>query len=294
MCVTSTDVEFRVFLAELQSPLRMLRRNYVAGNAGAHLYTSASTLAYLVAYTPQYIYQSRDFFRKTVYQNDSSKNFRRFTMVGCGPGTEIIGLVDFLEFKFPEQKFNLELLLLDSHHSEWSEVRKTLLQTGLSQIPNVRATIESVDFDFDVENSLLDLVHFENSEVVTLFNVLNESKNMTNLKKNICSIWDALPVGAIFASLEQGKNIGNSVGIIPQANKKAKEIYAHLRRHVGLPNEQIPGIHLIFPEVLPTLLTETLLDGSDGCIPRKRIGYVYLVLQKTQDSVVELQSLSDF
>ena len=142
-------------LRQLQPALRHLRKSYKHQSRSSTVspgYSDSTAFAYLLAYVPGYIVQSRmafDFAGVAAMQPSP----RQIGFFCCGPCPEAVALVEILSGQLFSQSDELSLDLFDISDSNWRPVRRALLEAGCNQGRDDSPLRKVETYDFDIRQA---------------------------------------------------------------------------------------------------------------------------------------------
>ena len=149
------EAEVAEALRQLQPSLHRLRESYrhqSSSSAVSPGYSDSTAFAYLLAYVPGYIVQSRmafDFAGVAAMQPPP----RRIGFFCCGPCPEAVALVEILSGQLFSQSDELSLDLFDISDSNWGPVRRALLEVGCNQGRDGSQIRKVETHDFDIREA---------------------------------------------------------------------------------------------------------------------------------------------
>ena len=149
------EAEVAEALRQLQPALHRLRESYrhqSSSSAVSPGYSDSTAFAYLLAYVPGCIVQSRmafDFAGVVAMQPPP----RRIGFFCCGPCPEAVALVEILAGQLFSQSDEFSLDLFDISDSNWGPVRRALLEVGCNQGRDGSQIRKVEAYDFDIREA---------------------------------------------------------------------------------------------------------------------------------------------
>jgi hypothetical protein len=266
--------DFINYLRSIQDFVRRLRRSYQTHLVQVDYSDFHTQAAYLITYFPQYV-------EMTLYvlkEIDSSEAFKSFgkqsNIQGCffgsGPFPESVGLGIYLSEKFPDCK-SLKLMSCDIMADLWEPSRKIAIQQVLPHFFNGEISACSKNFNM-LSNDSLHMIgdYLQNCNLVVFQNCLNELDGcLDTFIANVDYILSEMLPNSILVLADLGQY------------SSVRELMQRVRENINQLDraEIILDCERRFRSVitLPNLISDFVLTGDDGLIPRKNIYTRYLV-----------------
>lgn len=273
-------------LKNLQLAAKNLWRKYRNDNVTVNYSDEGIQDAYLLRYFPHYtigiqnIPLLKTFFEKKL----TTKDEIGVCFFGVGPGPEILGLMELVK-KFCKKEISVLCHAFDLYADTWTYSLKILSdhvipQKGISshKIDCYKLDILSDDFIGSISDKII-----ADSQLFIFQNCLNELETEQE-DKFIDNLFDLIKAAELNSSFNLidlnsyscAQSIFNKLNTrIEQWNKDNSE--------VTLISKKLSGARLTSPHSKPDkLITENLLNGENGLIPRKYINYCYYSIAKVK------------
>jgi molecular chaperone DnaK (HSP70) len=269
----------------LQTSVKFLRQSY--HNYPVHVPYERKDIqaAYLITYFPHY-YQ---LIYKILVEDYPSifidKSKVKLVYFGGGPGPEIYGTLKFITNNRPEVT-TVDVWLFDINALQWKYSHNILQNYLLPSIvnPNIRINFSFNHCDLTelcVEKSYKAIL--SDCDLMVFQNCLNEIPvtSIGQLSENIQLFFNFLPKGAALLLSDLTGGTFAVTSLMQNLEKKISTLYKVTHLHSIIEHNSCESIQSVHH--LPSaLISQHLLDGQSGLIPRKWLKYNYSFLQKTQ------------
>ncbi|MBV9924534.1 MAG: hypothetical protein JOZ96_05780 [Acidobacteria bacterium] len=282
----NSDAERAAYLRSLKPVARSLRSSfnpYAAPHVKVDYRSRDVQSAYMLRYFPQYsqiirLVLNRLMNRRIKLPFDHEEISASF--FGAGPAPEVYGFLQFLNAGFRNIR-KVSAKTFDVISNEWAYARAITINHLIPSMWQHSVELNASNFDLSQTASAENLAQTINSSSMLVFqNCLNEiSQNLyPNVVENINSLVYAMRPESILmiidlssypAALELIERIENSV-------RSQQPVTVLIGLHEG---ERIYDA-IVFRNMLPPMITQNLLTGEDGLIPRRKIKYRCLVIRK--------------
>lgn len=283
----NTDEEKARYLQSLKPTAISLRRGFnpFAGpNVNADYRSEVVQSSYMLRYFPQYsliIGLVLDELKNRQISLPFDHEEISACFFGAGPCPEVYGFIQFLNNDFSRVR-KVTAYTFDIISDEWAYARDITEQYLISAIWQGRE-LELINNNFDLSqaDSINKLTGIINSSSLLVFqNCLNEinQKLYPNVIGNLNSLVRAMRVGSILmiidlSSYQAASNLVSQIESSIQTQNSVT-ILIGLSESAG----KYDAVSLI--KELPLTITQNLLTGDDGLIPRRYINYHCLVIRK--------------
>lgn len=282
-------------LVKAQERLKSLRNDY--RKSGDPTYSSFyDRLAYVLAYHPGHIDMAVWSFEQSgaFIQSLDSRSSLNVTILGAGPGAELVALTKHLAENFPNLQ-TLNVTLVD-RQSAWKELREIVsIPLARKQLGTCDLTVDEVKVDLlDEECRALLETSLAKADLVISHAVLSEVASCDGGDIAIDWLCERLQEGAPFLLVDLGKSPGGRAALERCANSGLKTLtYSTKSVPVGIP---------------PLRLKNSLLTGKDGLKARASIEAAMTLMVRgnipvlfpastitfTQDQQQAIESFSQF
>lgn len=269
------------YLQSLQKSVRSLR---IAYRSNIPIYVPYEMIdiqaAYLATYLPHYYQLIYKIFIEDVPNIFGNENEINLTFIGGGPGSEAYGAIKYIINNCNQVKI-IRVLILDINASTWNYSHSIVSDNIIESINHNKVEIywNSIAFDLTSEDDVSKIKHeIVKSNLLVIQNCLNEIaiNNLPKLNNNIKLLFEYLPNHAYLLMIDMTSAVRQ---ILKNLECNLVESFAPklVKSTLSSPNSR----SLISVHHRPSpIISQNLLVGSDGLIPRKYIGYDYSVLSK--------------
>ena len=283
----NTDEERARYLQDLKPTAISLRRGFnpFAGpNVNADYRSEVVQSAYMLRYFPQYsliIGLVLDELKNRQISLPFDDEEISACFFGAGPCPEVYGFIRFLNSAFSRVR-KVTAYTFDIISDEWAYARDI---TEQYLIPAVwqRRELELINNTFDLSqadsiNKLTEIIR--SSSLVVLQNCFNEinQRSYPNVNENLNSLVRAMRTGSILmiidlSSYQAASNLVSQLESSIQAQTSVTTL-------IGLTESASRYNAVALINEMPLTITQNLLTGEDGLIPRRYINYHCLVIRK--------------
>jgi hypothetical protein len=276
----NTDENRKKYLESLQEKVRNIRKAYLSFPV-RFAYTNKDTQAgYLITYVPHYsnlIY----FVLRDNRHSIAISNVDDVYFLGSGPCPEIIGLLRYLKDYVEDEKFKLNINILDIDIKEWKWSRDIVFNNVVPTYLN-GSKINRREGKIDISKKIN--VEFNDSQKIVLFqNCLNEisESNHSILIGNVQRIYEHMSIGSyliiidlnfkqvlnLISAIENNLTSKYNCNIISSVNK------GEIRNRTMQENE-------------PQIILDHLLIDRIGCenpnflLPKRKLKFIYTLIEK--------------
>ncbi len=266
--------EFINYLVSLQGFVRELRRSYQTGRVRVDYSDFHVQAAYLITYFPQYVemmlYVLREIDQAEVFQSFGQQPTIQGCFLGSGPFPESAGLGIYLAENFPDCQ-GLKLMSCDVRASLWEPSRKIAVDQVLPNFFNGQISAFSEELNMLENNSLVRISgYLQNCNLVVFQNCLNElDGNLDTFIGNMDYILSKMPPNSLLVLADLGQ-YSSVVGLMNRVRESINQL-----ERVDIIQDSERKFKSVIE--LPALITDHVLTGEDGLMPRKNIYTRYLV-----------------
>lgn len=303
-CSDNSSLDFDSFeltdyLESLKPFVVNLRKGYRTNSVRVDYSDLKVQAAYLLAYYPQYVEMTREVLASLDLEQLPFKHDRiKVCLFGAGPAPEVVGLIDFLNEKFPNVR-SIEIQIYDIFSGTWKWSRDITEYHVAPCLWKGELTIASEKLDFCEVNAFNRVEScIQESDFFFFQNCLNELPKIDVLLDNIGSLLKKMPaesqlVIADLAGFQGNVNIQERVKTYVEGLNKPAQSNLLVSRVSPRPSKfsiqagkatrfrtklQLPGV------LKQHLLTGKFSDprGSDEALltPRVNVEYILLSIQK--------------
>ncbi|MBD2280587.1 hypothetical protein [Aphanizomenon flos-aquae] len=262
---------FESYLASLQESAKYLWKSYRSTPVEVRYSDPQVQAAYLIRYYPHYVQMTLEILRLSpeIFTFPEQINACFF---GAGPCPEVAGLAQFLTEHCPETK-SMIVKIYDIASEQWKfsrDITKNFIVPRLWK-GDISGTVSK--FDLCSVNAFEVIADdISNCHIFIFQNCLNEIWNTSATQENIKFLLNRAPLNSfiIIGDLpyEQNRQLIEDIAEIANQRSDYQIIL------------QSQGIKIRSCIRIPSLVTENLLTGVDGLIPRKNINFLFLALRK--------------
>jgi molecular chaperone DnaK (HSP70) len=268
------------YLQSLQNSVKALRIAYRNNPVYVPYEKIDIQAAYLTTYLPHYYQLIYKIFIEEVPEIFKGKRSIHLTFIGGGPGSEAYGAVKYILNNCKDVE-KIHITILDINASTWSYSHQIVLKNLIEviNINNKEINWEAINFDLISDIAIKNVkTIIEKSDLLVIQNCLNEiaTINLPSLKNNIKSLFEYLP-GDGFLLLSDMTSVARPT--MKFIEKYLLESFApkFFKTTLSTPSSRC----LISVHHRPSILiTQNLLNGTNGLIPRKNISYDYSIISK--------------
>ncbi|QSV65677.1 MAG: hypothetical protein HEQ12_00965 [Aphanizomenon flos-aquae DEX188] len=262
---------FESYLASLQESAKYLWKSYRSTPVEVRYSDPQVQAAYLIRYYPHYVQMTLEILRLSpeIFTFPEQINACFF---GAGPCPEVAGLAQFLTEHCPETK-SMIVKIYDIASEQWKfsrDITKNFIVPRLWK-GDISGTVSK--FDLCSVNAFEVIADdISNCHIFIFQNCLNEIWNTSATQENIKFLLNRAPLNSfiIIGDLpyEQNRQLIEDIAEIANQRSDYQIIL------------QSQGIKIRSCIRIPSIVTENLLTGVDGLIPRKNINFLFLALRK--------------
>lgn len=274
-----------LYLQDLQPYVKCLRQNYWSSNVRVDYSAPSIQAAYLLAYYPQYTEMTYEVLCNLA-DNHLNKCFAQrrelqACFFGAGPAPETVSWVKYLNRNYSTTKYVIAHTY-DIAADTWSRSRKITKHLVSQLFPHLNFIFNGTNLNLCKMNSLFSLRHIiQNCCLFFIQNCLNEiGDSSQTFINNIGFILTEMPSYSILvlADLSKYKSVTTLMEQV--------ETYVSSRDTLKIIRSYTKGAYN-FRSLLtqPSVITENLLTGDNGLIPRRNINFNFLAIQKTPIAV---------
>lgn len=274
-----------LYLQNLQPYVKRLRQNYCSSNIKVDYSALNVQAAYLLAYYPQYTEMTYEVLCNLA-QNHLNMCFAerrelQACFFGAGPAPETVSWVKYLNRNHSTAKY-VVAHTYDIAAATWSRSREVTKHLVSQLFPHVEFTLNGTNLNLCQMNALFPIKHIiQNCYLFFVQNCLNEFvKTSQAFIKNIDFILTEMPVDSILV-LADLSNYNSVLALMQQV-----ETYVSDNAELKIIRSYTTGgynLRSLLP--LPNVIIKNLLTGDNGLIPRKKINFNFLAIQKTPIAV---------
>jgi hypothetical protein len=282
----NAEGERAAYLRSLKPVARELRSSfnpYAAPHVEVDYRSKQTQAAYMLRYFPQYSLIIRLVLGK-LRNKQIELPFNReeisASFFGAGPCPEIYGFLRFLSAGFPNIR-KVTANAFDIISGEWAYAREITEHHLIPSIWQRAFELNASNFDLSQAGSTRWLAHTINASSLLVFqNCLNEiNRNLyPNVIKNIDSLVRAMRPGSILTIIDLSSYpaVLELIGRIEDSVRSRHPVTTL----IGLQGSESRYDAVALINALPHAITQNLLTGEDGLIPRRYIKYHCLVIRK--------------
>ncbi|NMR35474.1 Hsp70 family protein [Chryseobacterium aquaticum] len=275
-----SNIRIEEYLKSLQQPVKSLRLAYRNSPINVPYEKVDIQAAYLATYLPHYYQLIYKIFIEEVPDIFINKKKLYLTFIGGGPGSEVYGALKYI-FNNCNEVEDVYINILDINASTWdyshSIVQKNLLDSINKR--NVNIHWDSIQFDLvsDVEMQKIKSL-IKKSDLLVIQNCLNEiaTSNLSVLKSNLKTLFEYLPDNSYLLISDLTSGARTTIKVL---EKYLIDCCApkFIKSTLSQPSPRsLQSVH----HRPSTIITQNLLLGTDGLIPRKNLNYDYSILSK--------------
>jgi hypothetical protein len=274
-----------LYLQGLQPYVKRLRQNYCSNDVVVNYSDPNIQAAYLLAYYPQYTEMTYEVLRNLA-QNHLNMCFAQrkelqACFFGAGPAPETVSWVKYLNHNYSTAKY-VVAHTYDIAAVTWSRSREITKHLVSQLFPHVEFKLNGTNLNLCRMNALSPIRHIiQNCCLFFVQNCLNEFVGNSQIFiRNIDFILTEMPVNSVLV-LADLSNYKSVTALMEQV-----EAHISSRAKLKIIRSYTTGAYN-FRSLLtqPTVITENLLTGDDGLIPRRNINFNFLAIQKTPIAV---------
>lgn len=275
-----SNIRIEEYLQSLQESVKSLRVAYRSSPVNVPYEKVDIQAAYLATYLPHYYQLIYNIFIEDVPDIFINKKKLCLTFIGGGPGSEVYGALKYI-FNNCKGVEDIYVTILDINASTWgyshSIVQGNLLESINTE--NVNIHWDSVQFDLVSEVAVQRVESLINkSDLLVVQNCLNEiaTSNLSLLKKNLKALFEYLPDDSylLISDLTSGART-----TIRTLEKYLIDYFAPKFIKSTLSRSGPTSLLSVHHKPSP-IISQNLLLGTDGLIPRKYLKYDYSILSK--------------
>jgi hypothetical protein len=271
------------YLRKLQPYVRNLRSSYTTAGqqVTARYLDHNSQAAYLVAYYPHYyqiVYRMlEDLAARNVVLPFNSTEVQA-CFFGAGPAPEILGWLAYMRDRFSVVQ-NAIANTFDIAANAWEfsrNITREIIPKGWKD-RNFQITSKNLNLiDYNCMAQITDVIH--KTHLFVMQNCMNEfTINQTEIINNIICLIQAMPSGSILAIADlinyyQVDRLMDSIEIHITSQGLATLVRRRQEGIIEFRSKQADN--------LPEIIRNNLLTGEDGLIPRAKVKFQYLAVQK--------------
>jgi len=270
----NAKISFEQYLHSLQEAAKHLRQSYKSNQVRVDYSDRKIQAAYLILYYPHYVQMTLEILRLSPELFSFGKQINACFFCS-GPCSEIAGLAQFLT----EHGQNTESLVVNVYDiaaDAWKPSRTLTKNFILPRLWRGNISGRTTNFNLCSMNAFQPIAEvIENCDLFIFQNCLNEIWNTSATRDNIQFLLDRAPLDSciIIADLmyDQNRQIIQEITEIA----KSRNDYKIIQRSEGLEIASLFG-----RKTIPSIVTQNLLTGEDGLIPRSKIKFLFLVIRK--------------
>jgi hypothetical protein len=275
------DARFFEYLHGIQSSVCNLRQRYTGTYPSADYSNPDTSIAYLLAYYPYYIEPLYDIFSRLKGKGIAkflNHPYLRVCFIGAGPAPESLGLAAFLQENCPETKTVLGYLL-DKYVQSWRLGQElTRYHLAPQYWPNGNMVFRPVKFDF-LDERFLDSPFavrvMEQSHLFVIQNCLSDQvKNSVQSQEIVLRMFRLAQPNALFVICDLNFHLVRDL-IRNIQNVVVSEGIGEVRLPIKDECDRI-----VSSVNLPQIVSDHLLVGTEGLIPKKQTKYYCSVMQR--------------
>jgi hypothetical protein len=281
------DRNLQDYLKNLQPEVRKLRSAFRTSLISVNWSSSATQIAYLLAYYPKYhemTYQILKQVQQEVFTDGKFRNCDslKLCIFGAGPCPEMTGLSHFLS-EFSSNICNLHAVAFDIH--DWTVARAIVVDFIMPELWEKRLEFESYTIDLCAENCfVLHKTLIQDADICIFQNCFNELSNAPEFEKNceylikVMKSTSYLIIGDL--CYEQNFKIKDAVITISEALNSRFRFFHEEIVQILVDRTSNPIEHKV-PFAIPEILTQNLLiAGKDDLIPSTMVRFITLIAEK--------------
>lgn len=273
-------LELEPYLRSLQPYVRQLRQSYKSKTVSVNYENFEIQAAYLLAYYPQYAEMT------CYYVADLADSIRAWLTTqsqlqacffGGGPAPEVLALACHLQCDQPVQPVSLTARVYNISATTWARSHEITGRLVRQVAPDVLLALTGHQINLCQRNALFPIrVAIQSSQLFVVQNCLNEFVAAPQIFiENMALLFEWMPASSslVLADLANYEMVQNLM------EQVEAQMLAYNRSSVV--RSCIDGKRYFRSQIKPTpLVTQHLLTGEDGLIPKQNINYNYLIVQK--------------
>jgi molecular chaperone DnaK (HSP70) len=269
------------YLQSLKPSVKQLRRSYLTKPVYVPYQEYDIQSAYLITYLPHYynlIYTILNSEGEDIFGN---KEVINIGYIGGGPGSEVYGTIKYILNNCPLIK-QVNITVFDINADTWIYSHKIVLDYLIKDLEgsdSIEIKWSAVNFDLtNSDNIDKSEERFNSLNLLVIQNCLNEiaPKDVNQLEINVKNIFLALPGSSFFLMADLTSGARDVIKNLEQLLERTGKINY---KKSTLNQEHPIRVRSINPS--PSfLITQNLLTGEDGLIPRANLIYDYSLLSK--------------
>ena len=268
------------YLQSLQPYVRQLRQSYCSSTVTVDYSDFNVQAAYLLAYYPQYAemtYRCVNSLATTIRAWLTTRSQLQACFFGGGPAPEVFAFASHLQHEQQIRSVSLTARVYDIAAITWAKSRDVTKRLVHEFTPDVRLILTGHRVDLCQRDALFSIrAEIQNSQLFVVQNCLNEFAAAPQVFiENMALLLDWMPAGSALVLADLHK-----YGMVQYL---MEQVEALVQSGTGssVVRSCSDGSCFLRSEIeLTPLITECLLTGENGLIPRRKINYNYLVVQK--------------
>ena len=238
--------------------------------------------AYMFAYFPHYT-QLLEYVLNQAGNDIQGNPPQDLLLFGSGPCPEIIGYLKYLNNRYPNQNFELNVSIFDIASTHWQYSRDITYNQIIPSIRNGHniQNWNSKDFRFDVDLGKVTLS--TSPKLVVYQNCLNEVNTSTygTIRANFIKLFSNMPSGSLLAIIDFSE-YPNVIELIQsiQNDLSEKNGFVLLRDIDNGVIEMRSNYRYPTPIIKENLLTGIPFEIQNGLIPRSKVKFTYSLIEK--------------
>lgn len=270
-----------LYLQSLKPYARRLWQSYRSSSVEVNYRESDAQAAYFIRYYPYYAQMTREVLEslhRDALPFESSHVQACF--FGAGPAPETIGLINYLNNNFPNVT-SVQVQTYDIAADTWWISRDITRNYLVPCYWQGQFILNADIINLGDSNALYKIINvIKNSSLFVVQNCLNEvlTANADIFLDNISFLVSEMPQRSILVIADQNNyflvlNLMKRIEDCIRGINQASIIRSHTAGSIGF------DARIALPPI-PRIIRENLLTGEDQLIPRRRVSFNYLVVQK--------------
>ena len=275
----SSGQSIESYLNSLKKSVKSLRVAYRNNPVFVNYEITDIQAAYLATYLPHYYQLIYKIFIEEIPDIFKVKKEVFLTFIGGGPGSEAYGAIKYI-FNNCTDVETIHVTILDINASTWDYSHSIVLENLVSSLNKGKTQIhwKSISFDLTSTANLSESKSIiEKSDLLVIQNCLNEiaKVDLPSLKTNIKALFEYLPSKA-YLLMSDMTSVARPIMNDLEAYLVSTFAPKFLRSTLSSGSRSLISVH----HRPSPIITQNLLVGTDGLIPRKNISYDYSILSK--------------
>lgn len=267
------------YLQSLQKSVKSLRIAYRNNPVYVPYEKIDIQAAYLATYLPHYYQLIYKIFIEEVPDIFKGKKEVYLNFIGGGPGSEAYGATKYILNNCTGVEI-IHITILDINASTWGYSHSLVSEHLIENINNGKAQIhwKSVPFDLTLPANISESKPIiEKSDLLVIQNCLNEIAKIAlpSLKTNVNTLFEYLP-GYAYLLMSDMTSVARPIMKVLEDYLVDAFTPKFLRTTLSSGSRSLISVH----HRPSAIITQNLLVGTDGLIPRKNISYDYSILSK--------------